>query len=97
MLPALSCDASRLDTNNASILNHLAHHFLITGEYDKVLHLANAAFNLKENGPVRAESCYLIASAYHAKVRTFLHGSRPEGGVCGRTGCFTSSSVICVG
>jgi hypothetical protein len=56
-------------TQNGAVLNHLANHFLVVGEYEKVIALADASFKLNGSAPMRAESCVLIARAYHAQVR----------------------------
>eukprot|EP00854_Cymbomonas_tetramitiformis_P013235 gene13235-15642_t len=61
-------EAFSLDPNNASVLKHLANHFLIRDEYDKVQQLAQSAFHATEVPSMRAEACYLIARASHAKV-----------------------------
>jgi len=65
--PPSSLQAFEKNPKNAAILNHLANHFLIVGDYDKVLQLADASFKLNGSAPVRAEACVLIARAYHAQ------------------------------
>eukprot|EP00240_Pyramimonas_obovata_P000109 CAMPEP_0118921074 /NCGR_PEP_ID=MMETSP1169-20130426/461_1 /TAXON_ID=36882 /ORGANISM="Pyramimonas obovata, Strain CCMP722" /LENGTH=1092 /DNA_ID=CAMNT_0006861731 /DNA_START=195 /DNA_END=3470 /DNA_ORIENTATION=- len=59
--------AYAMDGRNANILNHLANHFLMLDDFDKVVHLGNTAFNHTDSATMKAESCYLLARAYHAQ------------------------------
>uniref|UniRef100_A0A915HWT5 RNA polymerase-associated protein CTR9-like protein n=1 Tax=Romanomermis culicivorax TaxID=13658 RepID=A0A915HWT5_ROMCU len=57
--------AYSIDAQNPMVLNHLANHFFFKQEHDKVQHLALYAFHSTDNEPMKAESCYQLARAYH--------------------------------
>lgn len=59
--------AYSIDMSNPMVLNHLANHFFFKKDYDKVQHLALHAFHNTENEAMRAESCYLLARAFHVQ------------------------------
>ncbi|KAF2076983.1 hypothetical protein CYY_001692 [Polysphondylium violaceum] len=62
----LILQAYKLSPTNPIVLNHLANHYFFRGELSKVHPLAFAAFNNTDVSHIKAESCYLIARAYHA-------------------------------
>ncbi|TKR78211.1 hypothetical protein L596_019056 [Steinernema carpocapsae] len=55
------------DSDNPMVLNHLANHFFLKGELQKVDHLALTAFHSAPNDVIRAESCYQLARCYHCQ------------------------------
>lgn len=55
------------DKQNPTVLNLLANHFFVKGDYAKVQHLATTAYQQSEVDAVKAESCYYLAKAYHAR------------------------------
>jgi len=65
----LILQAYKLSPTNPIVLNHLANHYFFSGELSKVHPLAFAAFNNTDVSHIKAESCYLIARAYHAMER----------------------------
>lgn len=59
--------AYSIDPSEPMVLNHLANHFFFKKDFNKVQHLATHAFHNTDNEPMRAESCYQLARAYHAQ------------------------------
>jgi RNA polymerase-associated protein CTR9 len=60
--------AYEINPHNSMVLNHLANHFFYRQDYKRTQDLALQAYHNTEVPKIRAESCYQIARAYHAKV-----------------------------
>jgi RNA polymerase-associated protein CTR9 len=54
-----------VDSKNSIVLNHLAHHFIIKGDYEKAKLLATNAFHGTYHPLIRGESTYHLARLLH--------------------------------
>jgi len=61
-------DSAHGDTN-ALVLNHLANHYFLRGDYVKTNELAKRAFHLSKNPLIKAESCFHYARGLHAEEK----------------------------
>eukprot|EP01114_Cavostelium_apophysatum_P004221 TRINITY_DN1439_c0_g2_i1.p1 TRINITY_DN1439_c0_g2~~TRINITY_DN1439_c0_g2_i1.p1 ORF type:complete len:1096 (-),score=375.65 TRINITY_DN1439_c0_g2_i1:61-3174(-) len=59
--------AFELNPQNPMVLNHLADHYFFRNDFEKAQELALQAYHNTEVEKIKAESCFHIARAYHAR------------------------------